>query len=93
MEGNTQAFGTIGWAVKQLHNGLRVQRKGWMGVQVGGDMYLVYAPPGSVKLADEVGGQHNTAAAIFIKNAMGDFAPWNASSEDLLALDWQTAPE
>lgn len=91
---------TIGWAVKQLHNGSRVRRVGWNGK----GMWLVLAYsvddkaglslPYRYGLRDENGQSYlHSAPAVFMKAANGDFVPWLCSQTDLLATDWEIADE
>lgn len=69
---------TIGWAVKELHNGSRVARAGW-----NGRMYLeLQVPDAHSKM---------TLPYVFIKTAQGDLVPWLCSQTDLLATDWEVA--
>jgi hypothetical protein len=70
---------TIGWAVKQLHNGERVCRSGWNGK----NMYLeLQVPDANSKM---------TLPYVYMRTAQGDLVPWLCSQTDLLATDWQIA--
>lgn len=70
---------TIGWAVKQLHNGSKVCRSGWNGK----DMYLeLQVPDAHSKM---------TLPYVYMRTAQGDLVPWLCSQTDLLATDWQLA--
>jgi hypothetical protein len=70
---------SIGWAVKELHNGRRVQRAGWNGK----GMYLeLQVPDANSKM---------TLPYVYMFTAQGDLVPWLCSQTDLLAKDWQTA--
>ena len=66
--------GTIGWAVKQLHDGKRVQRQGWNGK----GQYL--------QLQE---GDATTSPYVWIRTVEGWRVPWVCSQTDLLAADWQ----
>lgn len=68
---------TIGWAVKQLHHGLRVARSGWNGK----NMYLeLHVPDVNSKM---------TLPYVDMRTAQGDLVPWLCSQTDLLATDWE----
>lgn len=68
---------TIGWAVKQLHNGSRVARSGWNGK----NMYLeLQVPDMNSKM---------TLPYVYMRTAQGDLVPWLCSQTDLLATDWE----
>lgn len=68
---------TIGWAVKQLHNGARVARSGWNGK----NMYLeLQVPDVNSKM---------TLPYVYMRTAQGDLVPWLCSQTDLLATDWE----
>jgi hypothetical protein len=70
---------TIGWAVKQLHNGYRLRRAGWNGK----NMYLELQVP----------DKHSkmTLPYVYMFTAQGDLVPWLCSQTDLLATDWEVA--
>lgn len=67
----------IGWAVKQMQNGLHVTRDGWNGK----GQYLGLQNP------DEHSA--NTLPYIYIITVQGKRVPWICSQTDLLATDWQ----
>jgi hypothetical protein len=70
---------TIGWAVKQLHNGDKVCRSGWNGK----NMYLkLQVPDANSKM---------TLPYVYMRTAQGDLVPWLCSQTDLLATDWEIA--
>lgn len=70
---------TIGWAIKLMHNGLRVRRAGWNGK----GMYLeLQVPDAHSKM---------TLPYVFMSTAQGDLVPWLCSQTDLLAIDWELA--
>jgi hypothetical protein len=71
---------TIGWAVKELQDGQRVQRSGWNGK----GMWL------ELQIPDE--HSKMTLPYVFMSTAQGDLVPWLCSQTDLLATDWQSAP-
>lgn len=88
---------TIGWAVKQMHDGKRVRRAGWNGK----DMFLILVP-GSIGLkVDEgrplalaglpIGKTFNYLPHVDMWTAQGDLVPWLCSQTDLLATDWEIA--
>jgi hypothetical protein len=68
----------IGWAVKQLQDGLLVQREGWNGK----GMYLSLQVP-------DAAFQDDAALRLHEDGAEGDLVPWLCSQTDLLAIDWQ----
>lgn len=70
---------TIGWAVKQMHNGARVCRAGWNGK----NMYLELQVPDT--------NSKMTLPYVYMRTAQGDLVPWLCSQTDLLATDWQLA--
>jgi hypothetical protein len=70
---------TIGWAVKQMHNGDKVRRAGWNGK----GMWLeLQTPDAHSKM---------TLPYVYMSTAQGDLVPWLCSQTDLLATDWETA--
>lgn len=70
----------IGWAVKQLLDGGKVQRAGWNGK----DMYLeLQRPDAHSKM---------TLPYVYMRTAQGDLVPWLCSQTDLLATDWSAVP-
>lgn len=71
----------IGWAVKQLHHGLKVRRAGWNGM----GMWLALQTPDT--------NSKMTLPYIYMSTAQGDLVPWLASQTDLLAVDWEIADE
>ncbi len=71
-----QTLGTIGWAIKQLHDKRRVARSGWNGK----NMYLeLQVPDDHSKM---------TLPYVYMRTAQGDLVPWVCSQTDLLAVDW-----
>lgn len=66
----------IGWAVKEMHNGMRVTRPGWNGK--GMWLALHFGSPGYL-------------AYVYMQTATGDVVPWVCSQTDLLAMDWEIA--
>lgn len=87
---------TIGWAVKQMHNGDCVRRSGWNGKE----MYI-FLVPGSefqVNRAPLMGiypeGTWITYHAhVDMFTADGYVVPWLCSQADLLATDWELASD
>lgn len=69
----------IGWAIKEMQNGNRVQRQGWNGK----NMYLMLQVP----------DEHSkmTLSYVYMFTATEDLVPWLCSQTDLLATDWQIA--
>lgn len=67
----------IGWAVKQMWNGLKVTRKGWNGK----GQYL------KIQVPDDHSA--NTLPYVYIITVTGDRVPWLCSQTDLLATDWE----
>lgn len=69
----------IGWAVKQMHNGNAVTRRGWNGK----GMYVaIQRPDPQSKM---------TLAYVFMNTAQAQRVPWLCSQADLLASDWEIA--
>ena len=69
----------IGWAVKQMRDGGRVQRAGWNGK----NMWLeLQVPDKNSKM---------TLPYVYMKTADDHLVPWLCSQTDLLAIDWGTA--
>lgn len=75
----TEELQTIGWAVKQMHNGSRVRRRGWNG----NGMFLFGIYPEGTEI--------NYHAHVDMKTATGEIVPWLCSQSDLLATDWEMA--
>jgi hypothetical protein len=73
-------YGSIGWAVKHLWHGHRLQRSGWNGK----DMWLALQRP------DE--NSKMTLPYVYMRTVQGDYVPWLCSQTDLLATDWQIVP-
>lgn len=71
----------IGWAVKQMHQGLKVRRQGWNGK---GMWLALQVPDANSKM---------TLPYVYIRTAgeIGDLVPWLCSQTDLLAVDWELA--
>lgn len=70
----------IGWAVKQLWQGVRVQRAGWNGKGM------------SLELQTPDENSKMTLPYIFMNTVTGDRVPWLASQTDILAVDWVAVP-
>ncbi len=67
----------IGWAVREMQLGQRVQRRGWNGK----DMYIALQVPDA--------NSKMTLPYVYMFTARGDLVPWLCSQSDLLATDWQ----
>lgn len=66
----------IGWAIKELQHGGRVQRSEWRGM-----VYLeLQVPDAHSKMTEPYIYQHQP---------LGELVPWTPSQADLLAIDWQ----
>ena len=84
----------IGWAVKEMHNGVRVRRAGWNGKNmfmflVPGSIFTVNRPP-LLGIYPE-GTVVRYHAHVDMRTATGDVVPWLCSQTDLLAQDWEVA--
>lgn len=84
----------IGWAVKQMHHGMRVCRSGWNGKDmfiflVPGSHFMVNRPP-LLGIYPE-GTVIDYHAHVDMRTADGKIVPWLCSQSDLLATDWQIA--
>lgn len=66
----------IGWAVKQMHNGSKVTRRGWNGK----NMYLALQVPDA--------NSKMSLPYVYIKTVDDKLVPWLCSQTDLLAMDW-----
>ena len=66
----------IGWAVKQMWNGDKVQRAGWNGK----GMHLALQVPDA---HSKMGHPY-----VYLRGTDGKLIPWNCSQTDLLATDW-----
>lgn len=92
-------FLTIGWAVKQLHNGSRVRRVGWNGK----GMWLALITGAqwdmprdldlklSIQNQEAKGGYAYRGPFVAMRAADGMLVPWLCSQSDLLAADWEIA--
>lgn len=69
----------IGWAIKQLHNGSQVARRGWNGR---GMWLKLQVPDAHSKM---------TLPYVYMHTVQGDLVPWLCSQTDLLATDWVLA--
>ena len=82
----------IGWAIKEMRNGNKVQREGWNGkgmflFLVSGSQFQVNRPP-LLGIYPE-GTVIDYCPHVDMKTADGKIVPWLASQTDLLATDWQ----
>lgn len=82
----------IGWAIKQMQDGCKVEREGWNGK----GMFLYYVPsgeyPARTDIAKKEWGENGLVpyqAYIAMKTVQGTVVPWLASQSDLLATDWK----
>ena len=66
----------IGWAIKQMHNGSKVQRAGWNGK----NMWLALQVPDA--------NSKMSLPYIYMCTVDQKLVPWLASQTDLLAMDW-----
>jgi len=73
----SEKFNTIGWAIKEMHNGEKVRRKGWNGK--------------GMWLALQVPDEHSKMSLpyVYMKTADNKLVPWLCSQTDLLAIDWE----
>lgn len=83
----------FGWALHQLRQGSKVQRKGWNGK----DMYIYYVPAAKYPANGNSFGTMNGVfeddmvpygAYIAMKTADNIIVPWLASQTDVLSEDW-----
>lgn len=79
MTEDTGIKNTIGWAIKELHNGSKVCRAGWNGK----NMYLKLQVPDT--------NSKMTLPYVYMKTADNNLVPWLCSQTDILATDWQIA--
>jgi hypothetical protein len=83
MEANTQAEGTIGWAVRRLREGAKVRRTGWYN----NNNFLIHVAAEATNLSHKMAkGLPMTAYIAMVTPA--DTTPWLCSQKDLLATDW-----
>lgn len=84
----------IGWAVKKMQNGDRVERAGWNGKGMfiflvpGSKFEVNRAPLLGIYPAGTVVYYH---AHVDMKTADNQVVPWLCSQSDLLATDWELA--
>lgn len=88
--------GDIGWAVDQMKAGRRVRRPGWNGkgmfiFLVPGSRFEVNRPP-LLGIYPE-GTIIDYHAHVDMRTAQDYVVPWLCSQADLLADDWELAPE
>jgi len=74
----SEIFNTIGWAIKQMHNGEKVRRKSWN--------------EKGMWLALQVPDEHSKMSLpyVYMKTADNKLVPWICSQNDLLAIDWES---
>lgn len=82
----------IGWAVKAMHDGAKVARKGWNGK----GMFLFLVPGSTFKVNRAPllgiypeGTEINYLPHVDMRTADGKIVPWLCSQTDLLATDWE----
>jgi hypothetical protein len=85
VEGNTQHYGTIGWAVKQMLNGDKVKRKNWGA----SPEWIAYVPKGGVQIPQKFAGGHDTGPFLVASLKNRGIVPWTVTHADLLAGDWE----
>lgn len=73
----------IGWAVKQMQDGMHVCRSGWNGK----NMHLCLVRNWS----QSEGYDLPLSPFVAMKTATNELVPWLCSQTDLLATDWQIA--
>jgi hypothetical protein len=98
----SEQFNCIGWAIKQMRNGVKVRRRGWNGK----DMWLALSgldgtreidaasfwSPANREYAESQGGKAKVLPCITMKTATGEILMgWLASQSDLLTIDWEIA--
>jgi hypothetical protein len=71
---------TIGWAIKEMWDGVAVRRAGWNGK---GMWLKIQIPDAHSKMS---------LPYVYMRTATGDLVPWLCSQTDLLAVDWEHAP-
>ncbi len=74
-----QSSNGIGWAVRNMYQGVPVRRRGWNGR----GMNIQIQMP-------DVGSKMNQPY-VYIKTVQGHLIPWLCSQADLLAADWEAA--
>ena len=84
----------IGWAVKQMQDGLKVRRAGWNGK--GMFLFLVPGSRFEVNRAPllgiyPAGTVIDYQPHVDMRTAQGTIVPWLCSQSDLLATDWEPA--
>jgi hypothetical protein len=88
MEGRTQDYGGIGWAVKQMLNGQPMRRLAW---NASGPEYVAYVPAGAVQIPQKFGAGNDTGPWLVAKLRSKGLVSWTATHADLMASDWQIA--
>jgi len=66
------------WALKQVKDGLAIQRAGWNGK--------------GLKVRAQLPDEHSkmTLPYLYIEYPDGKLCPWHASQTDIMAEDWDT---
>ena len=75
----TVASHGIGWAIKQMEDGLLVRRSGWKSK---GEWLGIQGPDYRAKMSK---------AYVYISVVDGSVVPWMCSQANLLATDWELA--
>jgi hypothetical protein len=70
----------IGWAVKQMQDGQKVQRADWNGKNMWIELQV---PDAHSKMS---------LPYVYMKTADNKLVPWLCSQTDLLAADWSVVP-
>jgi len=86
MEGQTQDYGGIGWAVKQMLDGHQMKRKGWNPM---GPEWVAYVPAGSTNIPQKFAGGAATGPFLVAKLQGKGVVSWTVTHSDLMARDWQ----
>lgn len=89
-----QEIKDFGWAIRQLKEGNKVQRKGWNGkgqfvYYVPADRYIAKTDIAKSIMAED--GKVDYRAYLALRTAQGDVATWVPSISDCLSDDWQIA--
>ena len=79
MSSTPGTMNSIGWAVKEMHNGEKVRRSGWNGK---GMWLALQVPDENSKMG---------LPYVYMSTVDGKLVPWLCSQTDLLATDWELA--
>lgn len=86
MEGHTQEFGAIGWAVKMMLDGHQMKRQAWNPM---GPEWVAYVPKGAVAIPHKFTVGNETGPFLVIKRRNKPITTWTITADDLLATDWK----